>query len=748
MKDKNQKQLAGTEWLGLFVLFLPGAFFAVVVGAAMVRGIPADAAGTSALARHVIDGVGRLPALLLSVGFAGVGVRCFLWSKGEGTLRHLLGLTGVSAGLAVLLGALSPDGGGALGASTGGAISAGMGVFAGFLAGAITLGAPAWFAWLQADERFSPRNWKTPGRPRALTPESQGGVTADEAQALLPTPIPADRAPDGTTTWAKAPPFAYPEDVRLRGQIPAGAAPLASQHHEGHEPPHPREDPSLERWTPQGVEAAGQLVDADLAAGAPRALDDTESERAHRGRRARAGAPGALTDSAEDWAAQEVSLQPVERFPSPPRPSWERESLLDEEGAAELEHVDEVDEDGDLVDAAELDWDEEREEREDAAEVDQAEEADEGEDEGGEEEADGDFGQVQMDLFGLERDAAERSAQPEVEVALPPEPEPAPAPGAKRAGGSERAAAQAPVEPQPAPAPEAKRVGGSVKTGAVAPAESERASAPEAKRAGGGERTGAQAPAEPRPELAPEVMGAGGGEKTGAQAPAEPEPAPAPDAMLAGASEKTAAQPPPEPEPARKAKRARGSRKAAAQPPPEPEPEPAPKARLTGGRGRAAEQPSAEALPEPAPKAKRARGSKKAAAQPPLEPEPEPAPKAKPGGGRRRAAAQPWAEALPEPEPVAELEVEPEVVLKPRPAPARSAPERSGDLVVDAGCLFLERERVAVSMLQKTFGIDFEECCRILDELQERGLIGPYMGGQQRDILMTREEWLEQVGRS
>jgi hypothetical protein len=35
----------------------------------------------------------------------------------------------------------------------------------------------------------------------------------------------------------------------------------------------------------------------------------------------------------------------------------------------------------------------------------------------------------------------------------------------------------------------------------------------------------------------------------------------------------------------------------------------------------------------------------------------------------------------------------------------------------------------------------FQEATAILDELQEMGLIGPYLGGTRRDILMTLEEW-------
>lgn len=68
-------------------------------------------------------------------------------------------------------------------------------------------------------------------------------------------------------------------------------------------------------------------------------------------------------------------------------------------------------------------------------------------------------------------------------------------------------------------------------------------------------------------------------------------------------------------------------------------------------------------------------------------------------------------------------------------------------LVHEAGCLFLDENRVAVSMLQRRFSIEFDAACRVLDELQEAGLIGPYMGGRTRDILLTRDEWLAQAPR-
>lgn len=108
-----------------------------------------------------------------------------------------------------------------------------------------------------------------------------------------------------------------------------------------------------------------------------------------------------------------------------------------------------------------------------------------------------------------------------------------------------------------------------------------------------------------------------------------------------------------------------------------------------------------------------------------------------------RRSAPPAPVAVPVPQPV-------------KPAPVREHVEREStsntdeekpweQLVFEAGLAILEQKRVAVSMLERRFGIDFDQACRVLDELQQAGLIGPYMGGRTRDILLTREEWLAHV---
>ncbi len=111
------------------------------------------------------------------------------------------------------------------------------------------------------------------------------------------------------------------------------------------------------------------------------------------------------------------------------------------------------------------------------------------------------------------------------------------------------------------------------------------------------------------------------------------------------------------------------------------------------------------------------------------------------------------AEALAELEVAEEDSPEPEVVLTPQ-APPESAStdvekpttQRVTDQVIyESGELFLDRERVAVSMLQREFSLDFDESCEVMDRLQSMGLIGPYVGGHRRDILMTKDQWMERA---
>ena len=479
MNDKQTKEVSAAEWLGLFALFLPGSFFVVVLGAAVLRGVPAEPAGTSALARTVMDGVGLLPALLLSAGFAVIGIRSFLFGRGGNALISVLGLTGCAAGLAMLAGAAVPGAGGTLGAGTGGLLASSVGSAVGIILGAVVIAASTWFAWIRDIGWFSTKTGNFRWVSAAPREECADAVTADEAEALLPTrPTYAPETETTEGTWQE-PSSSYPADVRLSGEVPAGAQALDTD--DGFERTNTgtREVASVQSGVDEDGPSSVDAPDAHLAA-------DEVEERAAADREDDA-AEEALSDG------ESGTGRPLDQTPL--RPSWEREEV-------EVQDSEDDSEPEELEDAAELEEEEEGEEEEfeeeeDSEELEDAAELDEeeGEEEEPEEEenAEEPAGDLQRDLFG---------------------------------------------EP---------------------------------------------------------VMDDG----------------------------------------------------------------------------------------EPA------------------------------DAGER------------------------EVVLEPQPAP-----ELTGDLLMKAGCLFLERERVAVSMLQRGFDLTFDQSCHLLDELQERGLIGPYMGGKSREILMSRDEWL------
>lgn len=133
------------------------------------------------------------------------------------------------------------------------------------------------------------------------------------------------------------------------------------------------------------------------------------------------------------------------------------------------------------------------------------------------------------------------------------------------------------------------------------------------------------------------------------------------------------------------------------------------------------------------------------------EPKPKPAPKKRASRAKKKAtAAEPVAIDVADPAvPIEQRSLftesgeEQDVVLTPT---APSAPKDRERLLFEAGRMFVVEGRVAVSMLQKRFGLDFKESTQVMDDLQERGLIGPYMGGSRREILMDADTWKETVG--
>lgn len=69
-------------------------------------------------------------------------------------------------------------------------------------------------------------------------------------------------------------------------------------------------------------------------------------------------------------------------------------------------------------------------------------------------------------------------------------------------------------------------------------------------------------------------------------------------------------------------------------------------------------------------------------------------------------------------------------------------------LFTDAARLVLEQGHASVSLLQRRFRIGYARAGRLMDMLEERGIVGPYDGAKPRDVLMTSEQFSRYYGKS
>ena len=76
------------------------------------------------------------------------------------------------------------------------------------------------------------------------------------------------------------------------------------------------------------------------------------------------------------------------------------------------------------------------------------------------------------------------------------------------------------------------------------------------------------------------------------------------------------------------------------------------------------------------------------------------------------------------------------------PEPEPSSDEISGDEMLPAAVdVILETGQASVSMLQRRLKLGYARAARIVDEMEERGIVGPFMGSKPRTSLVTKEQW-------
>ena len=79
-------------------------------------------------------------------------------------------------------------------------------------------------------------------------------------------------------------------------------------------------------------------------------------------------------------------------------------------------------------------------------------------------------------------------------------------------------------------------------------------------------------------------------------------------------------------------------------------------------------------------------------------------------------------------------------------AGAATSEEPSGeyDELIDAATdVIVETGQASVSMLQRRLKLGYARAARLVDQLEERGIVGPFEGSKPRQLLITKEQWQE-----
>lgn len=74
--------------------------------------------------------------------------------------------------------------------------------------------------------------------------------------------------------------------------------------------------------------------------------------------------------------------------------------------------------------------------------------------------------------------------------------------------------------------------------------------------------------------------------------------------------------------------------------------------------------------------------------------------------------------------------------------PTQNEAKQDGDEMLPAAVeVVLETGQASVSVLQRRLKLGYARAARIVDEMEEKGIVGPFRGSTPREILITKEQW-------
>ena len=93
-------------------------------------------------------------------------------------------------------------------------------------------------------------------------------------------------------------------------------------------------------------------------------------------------------------------------------------------------------------------------------------------------------------------------------------------------------------------------------------------------------------------------------------------------------------------------------------------------------------------------------------------------------------------------------EIEQHAAEKDKGAKGAAAPEAGGDEAYDellpaAIEVVVETGQASVSMLQRRLKLGYSRAARLVDQMEEKGVVGPFEGSKPRQLLITKEQWQE-----